>query len=44
LAAVEVEAVDAVQGALREVGDSGAQPVAGGELAPAGDEVLVFEF
>jgi hypothetical protein len=44
LAAVEVEGVDAVQGAVREVGDAGAQAVAGGELALAGDEGLVFEF
>ena len=44
LTALEVEGVDAVQGALGEVGDAGAQPVAGGELALAGDEGLVFEF
>ena len=44
LTALEVEGVDAVQGALGEVGDAGAQPVVGGDLALAGDERLVFEF
>ena len=33
LAAVEVEGVDAVQGALGEVGDAGAEAVVGGEFA-----------
>jgi len=42
LAAVEVEGVDAVQRALGEVGDAQVQAVAGGELALAGGEGLVF--
>jgi len=44
LTAVEVEGIDAVQGALGEVGDAGAEAVAGGELALSCDEGLVLLF
>jgi len=42
LAAGEVEGVDAVPGALGEVGDAGVEAVAGGQLALAGGQGLVF--